>query len=400
MLHLILQSLRSRRIQTIAVILSVAVSITAFVALFLLYGGIQRGVALAEERSGAEVLVVPWRAADYVSDTDLLFTGAPAPVYMDAMVAERIAAIDGVGQVAVQFYGQSLAESCCSTNTEVRVIGIDSSSDWLIGSYTDYDLAEGLGEDELIIGCNVLGFEQGSGSLLGNTMRVAAQLEPSGRELDSAILMDIDRLRQMVADTPELQHFWEGYGEPSGLISAVLFNFEPDAEPYLVKNKVEAVGARAIERSETVAETSRQLSVVFLIMLAAGITLTVASILQFMARFYSLVWERKAEMALYRALGATRRALRTVIGGEAFAITAAGALVGMVLGVLLYQLLLQMMQEAGAFPFLAFSPGVAALGIAAIALVFFVFAVLAIIMPLRQVGRIDPAAAMQQVDIG
>jgi putative ABC transport system permease protein len=400
MLRLIWQSLRMRRIQTIAVVLSVTVSTAAFVALFLLYGGIQRGVALVDERGGAEVLVVPWQASDYLSNADLLFTGAPAPVYMDAGIAKQIADVEGVRRVAVQFYGQSLAESCCSTGNEVRVIGIDSSSEWLIGSYTSYDLSRGLANDEVITGCHVLGFEPGSGTLLGEKMRAVAQLEPSGTELDNAILMDIDRLREMVAATSQFQHFWDSYGNPANLVSAVLLDYEEGYEPYLVKNKIEALGARAIERSETVASATHQLSLIFAVMLIAGIILTVASVLQFAARFYSLVWERKAEMALYRALGATRARLRTVIGGEAFVITAAGALLGIVCGVALYHLLLAAMQDAGAFPFLALSPVLAVGGVAGIALVFFAFAALSVVMPLAQVSRIDPASAMQQLDIG
>jgi putative ABC transport system permease protein len=400
MMHLVLQSLKSRRIQATAVALTIAVSVTVFVALLLLYGGIQRGIALFNERGGAEVLAIPRQASDYLADSDLLFTGAPALIYMDKEIAEKIAAIDGVGRVAVQFYGQSLAEGCCSTGSEVRLIGIDASSDWLIGSYTDYDLSQGLGDGEMIIGCNVSGFESNSGSLLGKKMRVVTKLEQSGTELDSTIFMDIDRLRALVADTPQLQHLWDKYGSPQTLVSAVLLDYEAGYEPYLTRNKIEALGTRAIERSETVASMTERLSLVFTIMLAAGIILTIASLLQFMARFYSLVWERRAEMALYRALGATKRDLRAVVGGEAFAITAFGALVGILLGMGLYLGLLSYLQATGAFPFVAFPLWMAALGIIAIVAAFFALAALSIVVPLRQVNRIDPASAMQQVDIG
>ncbi|MDR1015408.1 MAG: ABC transporter permease [Coriobacteriales bacterium] len=400
MRYLVLQSLRTRRIQTIAVVLTIAVSIAAFVALFLLYGGMQRGIALAEERRGAEVAVVPWEASEYLDDADVLFAGAPAPIYLDAEIAEKVAAIDGVGRTTVQFYGQSLAEGCCSTGSEVRVIGVDATSDWLIGSYTDYDLTHGLADDEVVIGRNVLGFESGSGSLLGARIRVVAELEPSGTELDNAILMDIDRLRELVAATPQLQHFWDRYGDPRGLVSAILLDYEPGYEPYLTKNKIEGQGVKVIERSKVVEDITKQLSVVFALMFAAGIVLTVASLLQFVARFYSLVWERKAELALYRALGATRRGLRAVIGGEAFVLTALGAVAGIVGGIALYRILYFRLQDASAFPFAAFPTWAAVAGIVAITLVFLAFAAASVVVPLRQVNRIDPALALKQVDIG
>jgi putative ABC transport system permease protein len=231
-------------------------------------------------------------------------------------------------------------------------------------------------------------------------MRVVAKLEQSGTELDSAILMDIDALRDLVAATPQLQHFWDRYGDPQGLVSAILLDYEPGYEPYLIKNKIEGQGVKVIERSKVVEDITKQLSVVFALMFAAGIVLTVASLLQFVARFYSLVWERKAELALYRALGATKGSLRAVIGGEAFVLTALGALAGIVGGIALYRILYFRLQDASAFPFAAFPTWAAVVGIVVITLVFLTFAAASVVMPLRQVNRIDPALALKQVDIG
>jgi putative ABC transport system permease protein len=388
------------RIQTIAVILTTAVSITAFVALLLLYGGMQRGVALAKERGGAQVLVVPRQATEYLTDADLLFTGVAAPVYMDSGMVEQIANIKGVKRVAAQFYGQTLAESCCSTSNEIRIIGIDASHDWLIGPFASYPIDQGLGTDEVLIGRNVSGFESGSGSLLGHKVRVVANLEPSGTDLDNAVFMNIDRLRELVAGTAQLQHFWDTYGSPQKLVSAILLDYEEGQEPYIIKNKIEAQGVRVVERSQAVADSTRQLQVVFAVMLVAGSILALASLLQFIARFYSLVWERKSEMALYRALGATRKNLKVVIGGEALIITGTGALCGVIIGLLLFQVMFSFTQSASAFPFTALPPWTVAGGVIAICLVFFCFAACAIVMPLRQVNRLDPATVMQQVDIG
>jgi putative ABC transport system permease protein len=231
-------------------------------------------------------------------------------------------------------------------------------------------------------------------------MRVVAELEQSGTELDNAILTDIGSLRELVATTPQFQHFWDSYGDPRTLVSAILLDYEPGYEPYLIKNKIEAQGVKVIERSEVVAGITRQLGVVFAIMFAAGIILTIASLLHFVVRFYSLVWERKAELALYRAIGATKGDLRVAIGGEAFVLTAVGSLVGIGGGAILYHVLFSRLQSASAFPFAAFPAWAAVLGVIAIILVFFAFAFLSIIMPLRQVSRIDPAEALKQVDIG
>lgn len=94
------------------------------------------------------------------------------------------------------------------------------------------------------------------------------------------------------------------------------------------------------------------------------------------------------------------RDLRLIIGGEALAITGAGVLGGALLGVGAYSLLLGFLTERMSFPFQALDFGAASAGVLAIAVLFLVLTALAVVAPLRQVARIDPASAMQQMDIG
>ena len=63
---------------------------------------------------------------------------------------------------------------------------------------------------------------------------------------------------------------------------------------------------------------------VFLLLLVAAILMVVVTLLQLFARFYSTVWDRKSELALYRAIGASQADLKKLIIGEM------GALVGVV----------------------------------------------------------------------
>lgn len=402
MLRLVLRNVRQRKTQAVSVVFAIAVSMMAFVSLFLLYGGINRGVALSEERSGAQLLVVPSAAESQLEDSDFLFTGAPVSAYMPASYASDILQIDGVQRVTVQFYGQTLNESCCSTSAATRIIGFDPVTDWVISPYADKDISGGIGPDDVVIGCNVTGFEGGEGVVLGRRVNVAATLAPTGTYLDNSLLMNIDEIRALSKAETQFAHYWEKYGEPADIVSAILVETnegEQDAVAGKINRKVDG-DFSVIVRSEAVASAQKTLDVVFSIMLASGIILAVASLLQFVARFFSLVWDRKAELALYRALGATTHDLRLVIGGEAFLITAVGAAVGVLCGVVLYHVLLSYLQSTGAFPFSPFDWPVAVCGVAAIVVGFFVVAAATIVVPLRQVARIDPAAAMQQVDIG
>ena len=198
----------------------------AFVALFLLYGGLSRGIALSNERSGAQLLVIPDSAEMLLEESDFLFTGAPVGAYIPESLADEMASIEGVKRVTVQFYGQTISESCCTTAGATRIIGFDPSTDWVVLPYCVDDVSSGLADNEIIVGCNNTDFEAGSGKLLGKDVVVATTLEPTGTYLDNAVLMNVDAVRAMSADMEQFGHYWDKYGQPEGIVSCVLIETE------------------------------------------------------------------------------------------------------------------------------------------------------------------------------
>lgn len=386
----------------ISIALSIAMCVMAFTALFLLYGGLSKGIELSAARSGAQLLLIPEDAENLLEESDFLFTGAPVGAYMPEDLADDVARIEGVERVTVQFYGQTISESCCTTSGATRIIGFDPQTDWVVQPYCETDISAGLADDEVVIGCNVTGFESGMGKLLGNTVTVASLLEPTGTYLDNAVLMNIDAIRAMSMSEEQFAHYWKKYGQPEDIVSAILVETadgDQEAVAGKIKRKVDG-DFSVVVRSEVIAESQETLSLSFVVMLVAALVLAAASLLQLVSRFYSLVWERKSELALYRALGARVGDLRFVIGGEALAITTVGLVAGVLLGIVAYAGLLDFLQGTMSFPFHALGLDQAALGLLAIALLFLMMTALAIIAPLRQVSRIDPASAMQQMDIG
>lgn len=401
MKRLIIKNLKQRKTQVISMGITIVVSAMVFVCLFLLYGGMQRGVALNEERGGADVIAIPSDASAWVTDSEFLFSGAPVVSYFDKGLADEIAQIEGVSATTVQFYGQTLQESCCSTGEETRIIGFDPATDWVIMPYCSTKLTS-LADDEIIIGCKVDSFKDGTAKLLGKTFRVVGTLDETGSSLDFSILLDIDEMRTIASQSTGYDHFWQDYGQPSELVSTVLIDV--DEENYTaasVIRKAKKLGdISLLQRSSVISQTQKTLDVVFGIMLATGIVLAIASLLQMIARYYSSVWERKSELALYRALGASAKDLQKMICGEAFTICGLGCIIGTILGIALYVGGYAYLQSVQAFPFSALPIWAIILGIIGIFVLFALMTAISIITPLRQVLRIDPASAMQQVDIG
>ncbi len=370
-------------------------------ALFLLGSGVFRGIELNKERSGAQILCVPTEAQDELQDTEILFTGAPVGAYMDTSIAEEMKNVTGVLDVTVQFYGKTLNESCCSADAATRIIGFDSKTDWVIKPYCSTPLEGDLKDDEVIVGKSVTGYSDGKGKLLGHDVKVVATLDETGSYLDNCILTNLDRARQLAKETKGFDHLWEKYGDPENLCSAILVKCD-EADTSIVAGKLKRYAPGdyvTLQQQSILTKTQKSFDVVFKIMSACAVALIVATVLQLIARFSTLVWDRRSELALFRALGATKSNLQTLIFGEAIFLTLAGCALGSVLGVAIYQFMLQEMKNSAAFPFSPFNAPLQFAGIIAICLLFVVFTLLSIVVPLKQSSKIDPATAMSQVDL-
>lgn len=398
MLKLILNNIGKRRIQSVSILISVLISAAVLFAMFLLYNGVSDGIDTSEQRMGADIVVVPGEAEELLDETDLLFTGAPATIYMDRDAVGKISDIKGITGITTQFYTQTLSSACCSTGNEQRIIGYDPETDWIIKPWVDSNISD-MGENDIVTGCNAGGFESGEGVLLGHKVNVAAVMEPTGTSLDSSILVHIDKARQFSEEAEGYGHYWEKYGEPDELVSAVMIRTTPERRN-AVANLIEMRGDyKCIKSSGILEEIQKQAKTVFLLMLGAALLLCFASVFQLFARFCSMAWDRKAELGLYRALGASENYLRKLILGEAVLLTGTGAVAGTAAGYGMYRTLVSMLVEQSGFPFIEPGAAVICSGGAAVIAAAVITGCIAVALPLHQAGRIDPSAAMQKTDI-
>lgn len=401
MKELIFHSLGMRKVSTASVVLSVALSVTVFFALGMTYGGVQVGVETSLARGGADLMVVPSSAADEVSDSSLLFTGAPAAIYFSEDIYGKVAAADGVAQATRQFYSQSLNQPCCSDDGMTRVIGVDFSTDWTVQPFTSYDLSGGLADDEIVVGSGATGAVGQTTKLLGRSFKVVARLDASGTDLDASMLLNIDVARELSAQAEGLSYLWDRYGSPDALLSSVLVKVKDGADIARLTTSIENAGdVKVIRRANVVENSQEQLQAVFSVLLAAGVAMLVVTLVQLFARFYSCVWDRKSELSLYRAVGASVRQVRRLIAGEVALITGAGLVLGFVLGAGVYSWLVSLLGQSASFPFIALGPAAVAALVAGLVVLFAVLALASITAPLRQIARLDPSLAMQQGDIG
>lgn len=400
MRELIIHSMRKHRLQTASIVISVALSFAALLSIALVDIGANSGAELNARRSGAEYMAIPSEASSLMSNNDLLFTGAPAPMYMSADIADTIASMDGIECSTAQFFCQTLDQSCCSTTGATRLIGFDESTDWTVQPFCSQTIPSRLDDDQVIVGSDVAWQGQQQIAILGKTYRVYAQLAKSGTDLDKSILMNIDDARTIARTEQGYDHYWERYGDPNTLASAVLFNIDSSADSERIINRIQAQGSVVVlQRSKIVAESQQQLQSSLSLLLDVALILVAITILQIFGLFFSCVWNRKEELSLYRAIGASTRDLKKLIGGEIAAIVAAGIIAGLAIGWFCYQVVLGSLSDRSAFAFVDPDLFATAAVIVVLILGFALIAVLAMLVPLRQIDRLDPSSAMQQGDV-
>ncbi len=387
-----------RRVQSISTLASVAISCAVVFALACSYMGVQAGLDKSAKRLGADLMAIPADAAVGLDENSLLFTGVPANMYMSEDVVKRISAVDGVDRVSAQFYGQTLDKSCCSSEQPSRLIGFDFDTDWAIKPWLNVEL-DGLSDGQIIAGATMAPDFVEGGSVLGHPVQLAASIEPTGTDIDGSVLMSIQQVRDYVKQTPELSYLWEEYGDPDTLVSCVLVDVEDGREDEVAAELSALDGIAVVQGSAVVERMDTQMTSLFSIMAGAAVLLVAATLFQLFARFFSLAWDRRSELALYRALGASRRDLSKLIVGEAGVLVIAGIVIGLALGAGLYALVPGLLAAGGSFPYVAPSL-LACIGVGAcVAVLFAVLTLAAVAWPLARAGRIDPSSAMQTGDI-
>ena len=399
MLYIIKQSLTRRWLQSFSTLLSVALSAGILFALYMLYLGVSAGLEKGARQLGADLVVIP--ADAWVEPEAVLFTGAPMIMYMDAGFEEKVAHIPGVRSANAQFFTQTLNADCCSLSNATRLIGFNPDSDRLISALFENAGKNPLASDEILTGAEVEGFPDGQALVLGRIFRVAGVLEPTGTSLDYSILMSINSARMLAkaGENSNLQRYWERYGQPDHLISAILVEVDGNHKEEVARSIRSFPELKVIETSGVMGSIKAQMESLFLVILGGGLLALLSSAVNLFSRFYCMAWDRKGEWGLYRALGATRRKLKLLVVGEALILSTGGVILGITLGYGLYYGVLELLRLRKAFPFIAPSVSEELLGIAGAAGIFSLIGIVSAWFPANRSARIEPSAAMALEDI-
>ncbi|WP_026184237.1 ABC transporter permease [Desulfitobacterium hafniense] len=380
---------------TLFVVAACAAALTAGI---LLVWGIEKAGQSAVDNLGADVMAIP--ADAHFEPGQVLFTGAPANIYMNSEVLKEIEKVSGVEALSAQFFSQTLNQSCCSLPEEYRLVGYDPQTDFLVRKLLTKGVGRDLKDTEVIVGGNVPAFLGDRVVILAEPFDVAGYLEPLGGSIDDTIFVPIETARRLAGASPFLQEYWQEAGNPEELVSSVLIKTKEGADANQVAKDIDRIrGIKSVTAGKLFSDLQEELWVIkdilrLMVVIICGIT--IASLA---SRYSSLVMERQQELALLRALGTEKRGLFMLVMLETLCSGLVAAVIGCLAGYGLVLYLAKVLSSHSSFPFML--PGAAQLSIACLGISAFILVIccLAAFWPARNSSRLDPVIALTEGEL-
>ena len=332
--------------------------ISAFLALSA-FGGtvmvmsLSNGINSLSARLGADIIVTPYAATSQVSYDSVIIQGKPGQFYMDSKYYEEIKTeIEGIDKITAQFYLASAKASCCSSR--LQIIGFDPATDFSIQPWVEKSYSDKLGLYDAVVGSDVTPNTDMTVEIYGKTLHVQAMLDKTGTELDSALYVDIDTMKELIRAHNEKNPNQEKTIDPDNVVSSVLIKvadgYDIDAVAGDINLHVRQV--KAIRTQNMISGVSESLSGVSATISLLMVVVWILSAVILAIVFTMNINERKKEFAVLRVLGASRVKLAGLVFREAALYGFLGSLLGAGLTVLITALFTPAIENMIGLPFL------------------------------------------------
>ena len=345
------------------------------------------------ERPGADITVV----AQEGGTTSMGMGEAPLMVWPGT-----VAAVPGVAVASPQLHLTTLYDNPLCADQEMYLVAFDPVTDFIVEPWLERSLKGGLQVNEAVAGSRVYaspGLGKQSFSVSGYNLELVGHLSPTGTSLDQSLFVTFETARYMV----RLSRFQVARGDDDGLNIAtsntpvVLVKVESGSDPHEVAVRILQTVPNAIPFDNTnflKAGRDQMASLLNSIPGLLGVT-WVLSVVFIGLGFSVAVNERRREVGVLRARGATRTLVLRSILAEGFMLALGGGASGVILTALAVWLLRDEIVQSVGLPLLTPSPlALLVLGLGGLALAL-ASVTLAALFPALRISRQDPAAAMR-----
>lgn len=332
--------------------------ISAFLALSA-FGGtvmvmsLSNGINSLSARLGADIIVTPYAATSQVSYDSVIIQGKPGQFYMDSKYYEEIKTeIEGIDKITAQFYLASAKASCCSSR--LQIIGFDPATDFSIQPWVEKSYSDKLGLYDAVVGSDVTPNTDMTVEIYGKTLHVRAVLDKTGTELDSALYVDIDTMKELIRAHNEKNPNQEKTIDPDNVVSSVLIKVADgyDIDEVAGDINLHVRQVKAIRTQNMISGVSESLSGVSATISLLMVVVWILSAVILAIVFTMNINERKKEFAVLRVLGASRVKLAGLVFREAALYGFLGSLLGAGMTVLITALFTPAIENMIGLPFL------------------------------------------------
>ena len=336
------ENMRRRRFRSLVLILTVGVATaTPFTITMLLWGmetGIRRGMASL----GADLVVVPLAGR---MEAFTILTGESRTLLMEGLASDKfierdvipfIAKLEGVVAVTPQTY--------LSTRDEVQIIGFDPQTDFILKPLLENKIKWPIAKNELVVGNDLLpppgpGKGVNSRKIYGSDFTIVGRLRKTGTGIDDALFIPLEGVHSVVENAAELAGPAQAPAlkilKP-GLVSSILIKVDLMAmtlkEAVVKVREVVPPTTMVFKTMQTVTELNRQFLSILQGLFMFGLAVWGMSVLVVGAIFSMTINERRREMGLLRAMGASARSIFRLVIYESSMLTGLGGIIGVGLG--------------------------------------------------------------------
>jgi putative ABC transport system permease protein len=395
MLNLSLKNIRGAGFRSLAIFLMVMGVAGFLLATTLLIKGAEYSLDSGLKRLGADILVVPTGAEDKV-ETALLM-GKPTQVWMSRDSLKSIAAVSGVQSVSPQIYLTSLYGAACCAVSEMFIVVYDPATDFTITPWLERNLGRSLQKGEVIGGSYI--FVPSSERyirLYGYDLTLKGNLASTGTGIDQTLFMSLDTAQDMARSSVTTAE--QPLQIPPGQISTIMVKTAPGADSHKVALTIlrDTQGMVPIESPNLFGTFRNQMNGLLWGFFAITVIVWILAMFLVGLVFSMTANERRREMAVLRATGATRNFVFRTVLSEAAILALSGAILGIGVAALGLYLFKDMISASLKMPFLfpAFSSFVGLFsGGVALAIIT---VTLAALIPAYRISRQELAIAMRE----
>ncbi|MEN6327737.1 MAG: FtsX-like permease family protein [Syntrophomonas sp.] len=387
-----------RRSQSVLTVVITGLTVFVLVMVFLIFLMVQEGLNLSTQRLGADIIVLPDKARANAYQT--LFTGEPANHYMSKSTGEELLKIPGIAEASPQFFTQTLTGGCCSYGEEIRLVGYDQKTDFILRPYFNERNISALKDNEVIIGSKVEAHLGNVVAILGKPFTVAGTLYATGSGMDKTIFLDIDTARRLAGNIPELQYLWKNAG-PDALVSSVLIKIKNSADQDQIIETINqsGLGVQAVSTSETINNMRSQIDAIGKIIFGLCLAALVIAMLSLLGRFNSLARERKSEIGLLRAIGIQKKQVFHLLVNEAWIMAFTGGLAGSLLACICIIPVLNLLEKTFVLPAGIWNWALMLKGVSVGVAIAWLLGSLASIHPAVKSAGLDPQEAISRGEL-